>query len=474
MDTIKVAELFAGVGGFRLALDGYKSTSQNQFNMPAAGPFKTIWANQWEPPGTVGKQFAAQCYQKRFGAHSLVNEDINVVLSNYEQGICEIPAVDMVVGGFPCQDYSVAKPLSASEGIQGKKGVLWWDIYRFLELIQPSYVLLENVDRLLSSPAANRGRDFAIMLSCFYRLGYSVEWQIINSGAYGFNQRRKRIYMFACKDTLLSDSPGNDPEKSKPTHNLSKENQKARPSFEPSSYQEKTAGFNAGLNVISSAFPFKKVGSYREFSISDDPYKTSSTYRNNESRTPFLAHGCMLRGKVSTVNFLEDYQGELGALKNVLVPEARVSPAYYLGPDVIDKWRYLKGSKKEKRINKKTGFEYCYSEGAMSFPDAADKPSRTILTGEGGSGPSRFKHVVAVNGKYRRLVPEELEQLQGFPKGWTDTGMTDGQRAFCMGNALVVGVVYQIGKELYRQILERDASLSLGAHDCVGASIRKS
>ena len=84
----------------------------------------------------------------------------------------------------------------------------------------------------------------------------------------------------------------------------------------------------------------------------------------------------------------------------------------------------------------------------MAFPDPIDRPSRTILTGEGGKGASRFKHVVKIGNRYRRLVPDELDQLQGFPKGWTNTGMSDNRRAFCMGNALVVGIPHLIGKEI--------------------------
>ena len=182
MSEIKIAELFAGVGGFRLGLEGYDNREHPEFSMPPAGPFKTIWANQWEPPGTEARQFAARCYANRFGKNSVVNEDINKVLEQAEADERVIPDVDMVVGGFPCQDYSVARPLNQARGIEGKKGVLWWDIYRFLHLKEPKYVLLENVDRLLKSPATQRGRDFAIILSCMADLGYSVEWHVVNSG----------------------------------------------------------------------------------------------------------------------------------------------------------------------------------------------------------------------------------------------------------------------------------------------------
>lgn len=114
----------------------------------------------------------------------------------------------MVVGGFPCQDRSVAKPLSQAGGIEGKKGVLWWDIYRFLYLKEPGYVLLENVDRLLKSLASQRGRDSAIMLSCSADLGYSVEWRVVNSAEYGAPQRRKRVYIYAEKTPRCGASKG--------------------------------------------------------------------------------------------------------------------------------------------------------------------------------------------------------------------------------------------------------------------------
>ena len=413
--TIRVAELFAGVGGFRLALDGYDDESHG-WHLPAAGPYETIWANQWEPPGTATKQFAADCYKLRFGDSSVINEDIEKVLDQVEAGEMEIPEHDMVVGGFPCQDYSVARPLSQANGIEGKKGVLWWDIYRFLHLKEPKYVLLENVDRLLKSPATQRGRDFAIILSCMADLGYSVEWHVVNSGEYGFNQRRKRVYIFA---EMTSDN-----------WDLSD---------------------RAKNGVMARAFPTEDPEKVSEFEIQHDPYDISQHFDLAGKKSPFCTAGVMQDYKVLTFDLTEKHEGELGALGNVLVPESEVPEQFYIPDEKFEAWKYLKGGKREERVDKKTGFKYVYSEGSMTFPDALDRPSRTILTGEGGIGASRFKHVVEVDGRFRRLVPDELDQLQGFPKGWTNTGMSDGRRAFCMGNALVVGVPHRIGVEIARE-----------------------
>lgn len=413
--SIRVAELFAGVGGFRLGLDGYTDKSQG-WELPAAGPFHTVWANQWEP-GSERKQFAARCYTTRFGADTLVNEDIHEVLAKFERHELSIPDVDMVVGGFPCQDYSVAKPLSAAAGIEGKKGILWWDIYKFLQLKAPKLVLLENVDRLLKSPSPQRGRDFAIILSCFALLGYSVEWMVVNSGEYGFNQRRKRVYIYAQKDahwyleTRLTDG------------------------------------------VITRAFPIAPKGETSQFSVLLDPYEVSKNFNlgaRPTAKSPFRSRGVMQEGQLLTCDFTSAYTGPLGALGSVLVPESEVPDSYYIPQDQVARWEYFKGGKREKRIAA-NGHEYFYAEGQMAFPDALDAPSRTILTSEGGATPNRTKHIIATpdgSGRYRRLVPDELDQLQGFPKGWTNTGMTDGQRSFCMGNALVVGIPHRIGRAI--------------------------
>lgn len=418
---IKVAELFAGVGGFRLGLDGYHNPAHPEFDMPSAGPFKTIWANQWEPPGSKARQFAARCYESHFGEGSVVNEDINQVLDQIKAGERELPTVDMVVGGFPCQDYSVARPLSQAHGIEGKKGVLWWDIYRFLKLQNDRsedaarYCLFENVDRLLKSPASQRGRDFAIILSCLAERGYSVEWRVVNSAEYGFPQRRKRVYIFAERnadwtiETRLQDG------------------------------------------VMSRAFPMEAPGeeNVREVFVPEDPYDASENFNLTGKTSPFMDAGIMVGHRVLTCPVIEKYDGARKTLGDVLIPLDEVPEEFFIEPEQLPKWEYLKGSKREERTNKKTGFTYWYSEGQMAFPDATDRPSRTILTGEGGRGASRFKHVIKCeDGRYRRLVPDELDQLQGFPRGWTNTGMTDGNRAFCMGNALVTGVPHLIGKAI--------------------------
>lgn len=417
MAKIRVAELFAGVGGFRLALEGYDD-EERDWHLPAAGDFETVWANQWEPPGASSRQFAARCYAARFGEGTLVNENIERALDQVEAGERSIPAFDMLVGGFPCQDYSVARPNSQSGGIEGKKGVLWWQIHRMLRLFSPKYVLLENVDRLLKSPASQRGRDFAIMLACLNECGYAVEWRVVNAADYGAPQRRRRVFVYAEKDA--------------PAWNLEERVQES--------------------GVMAEAFPIDgTVAKAASFEIAADPFEVSEHFGAGLKVSPFRAAGAMQGGAVFTGDATPVYDGPFATLGDVLVPESAVPEEFFIADDKLERWEYFKGSKKEERTHA-SGYTYVYSEGGMAFPDAADKPSRTILTGEGGAGASRFKHVVLTeSGRYRRLVPDELDRLQTFPKGWTDTGMTDGHRAFCMGNALVVDMVHRIGKAIARR-----------------------
>ncbi len=419
MGEIRVAEMFAGVGGFRLGLEGYGDPARPELAMPAAGPFRTVWANQWEPPGTGARQFAARCYETRFGRGSVVCEDARAVLDGCETGLRAVPDFDMLVGGFPCQDYSVARPLSEARGIEGRKGVLWWEVRRMLALKAPRLALLENVDRLLKSPAAQRGRDFAIILSCLAQLGYSVEWRVVDSGRYGFPQRRRRTYIYAER----ADAPWD------------------------------LAARLAG-GVLAGAFPVEEppAGQVARLAVPGDPWEASRSFNAGGGASPFLGCGAMQGGEVATCPAVERYAGRPGRLADALSPAADVPGSFYIEEADLARWAYLKGPKRERRVDRRTGFTYTYSEGGMVFPDPADRPSRTILTSEGGRGASRTKHAVrASDGRLRRLTPEELERLQGFPAGWTATGMTDVQRAFCMGNALVVGIPHAIGREIARR-----------------------
>ena len=329
-----------------------------------------------------------------------------------------------------CQDYSVASTLKNSHGIVGKKGVLWWEIYRILfqkKEESPQYLLLENVDRLLKSPASQRGRDFAIILSSLNSLGYAVEWRVINASEYGMPQRRRRVFILAYK--------------------------KGTKLYNKLQNFSTTELLNREL-LLSKTFPIKPIDNKTFISEdleSDLVEITENFNRKTPKKNAFWESGYMVDGKYYTTRVEVDYDEKKSVLGDFLIDEKDVPKEFYIDDEELKKWQYQKGAKSIPRVNKKTGHEYVYSEGSMGFPDALDKPSRTIITGEGGASASRFKHVVEVNGKHRRLTPIELERLNMFPDNHT-FGVTDSKRAFLMGNALVVGIVERIGIELLKEI----------------------
>lgn len=411
-NKIKVAELFAGVGGFRIGLEG------------ASDAYDTIWNNQWEP-STV-HQDASLVYKARFGSAGHCNKDINTIPTD------EIPDHDLMVGGFPCQDYSVASTLSRSGGIEGKKGVLWWQIYRILDEKgekRPNYVFFENVDRLLGSPAKQRGRDFAIILASLADLGYTVEWRVLNAAEYGMPQRRRRTYIVGYRE---------DSHVSNQVQDLKK--------------------WVLYDGVMSKAFPFKaKDNTLSEFTIAGTIREVSDNFNKDGKNSPFGTAGIMRNRSVYSIDAEAIYNGPTMTLGGNLVDESLVPEDFFISENEIAKWEYEKGAKKIERTSKE-GFKYTFSEGGMAFPDSLEKPSRTIITGEGGPSASRFKHVVLTpSGRYRRLIPLELERLNMFPDNHTcHPDVTDGRRAFLMGNALVCGIVQQLGKSLYRFIYEKE------------------
>lgn len=407
---IKVVELFAGVGGFRIGLEG------------ASDAYETIWNNQWEP--STLHQDASLVYQARFGRKGHSNKDINLVPTK------DIPDHDLLVGGFPCQDYSVAATLSRSGGIEGKKGVLWWQIYRILQEKgdkRPKYIFFENVDRLLNSPATQRGRDFAIILASLADLGYVVEWRIINAADYGMPQRRRRTYIVGYLNTSTV-----------------------------ANKVERMEDWVKYDGVMAKAFEFKpKTDSISEFNIEGTIKEVSDSFNKGKKDSPFGNAGMMMDRHVYSVDAIPVYDGTRQMLGDILVDEDFVPEDFFISEEELPRWQYEKGAKKINRVSKE-GFEYVFSEGGMAFPDYLDKPSRTMITGEGGPSPSRFKHVVQTpSGRYRRLIPLEMERLNMFPDNHTyHPDVSDGRRAFLMGNALVCGIIQEVGRSLYRFIYD--------------------
>lgn len=402
---MNVLELFAGVGGFRVGLE------------KASPTFKTLWSNQFEP--SRKSQDAFEVYNYHFPDSENWNEDISLISD--ERFSALKGKVDLIVGGFPCQDYSVARTKKDEQGIEGKKGVLFWEIVRATKLSNPKYLLLENVDRLLKAPSKQRGRDFAIMLRAFADLGYGVDWRVINPAEYGWCQRRKRVFLFVYrKDTTYFKQ------------------------------QQVLDDFGVGTSCIfEETFPTKdEVMKDRSnsFVLSEDIVEVSDSFS-----TQFWNSGSMIEGQVVTKELEPNYEGSRKVLGDILESPLDLSDTMYLSEDKVDKFRYLRSAKKFERTNSE-GYTYTYSEGAMSLADSADLPSHTLLTSEGSI--SRTTHLIKDSKGYRLLTALETERLQGFPDNWTKVKLSKGKevrvsetrRKFFMGNALVVEVVESLGK----------------------------
>lgn len=409
----RVCELFAGVGGFKLGLE-------------KDGNWEVIWANQWEPASK--QQHAYNCYLNHFpeaAKNPWMNRDIAEVTSALTNDATVMPDHTLLVGGFPCQDYSVAT--TQAKGMVGKKGVLWWEIEKIVRIKRPPYILLENVDRLLSSPAKQRGRDMGILLGCLRDLGYSVEWRVINAADYGFPQKRRRVFIFGFRD----DTP------------IAKRLNKK--GCIPHEWLQKDGFF-------ASEFPVKTEAVDHDIA---DEFVWDVQKVSDKFNFKFHNSGVMFKGRIYTLQLTPVRPSNLQMLKDVLQKD--FDDYFYIDESDIEKhkgWRYVKGAKREERVAK-TGFSYNYTEGAIPFPEDLNSPSRTILTNEGNRNPNRCSHLIQDpnNNRYRILTPVEAERLNGFPDGWTDTGMPLSRRYFCMGNALVVGLVERMGRRLYKILM---------------------
>lgn len=445
-----VCELFAGVGGFRCGLNNV-----NTVESVSKEKWDTVWFSQWEP-AEKNTQYAHDCYVYRFGTCLDKNGKDTTNVNIEEVDKSTIPDFNLLVGGFPCQDYSVASSLATSKGLEGKKGVLWWSIRDILEEKKPPFVLLENVDRLIKSPAKQRGRDFGVILACFRDEGYTVEWRVINAAEYGYQQRRRRIFIFAYK---------NDTKYGKEISSLVQ--YEARKGIKNREQSMEKVILQEGFFAKTFPVTLPKTKNIESIKLPKGIGALSDSFS-----FAFENAGVMKDGVVYTMPTMPDYSGKQITLGDIMddgevdqkyfIPEERL---YYTHPEVTHSdetkdrlskeqrqtWQYLKGAKKLPR-KAANGHEYIFSEGPIALLDSYDKPARTMLTSEGSF--SRTTHIVKdkQTGKVRLLTAEETERIQGFPTGHTKYCLVDGQviemptnkRRFMMGNALVVDLIKQM------------------------------
>ncbi|MDN6291408.1 MAG: DNA cytosine methyltransferase [Tetragenococcus koreensis] len=425
---MKVFSMFDGVGGFIVGLDKIDG-----------GYFNTIYSNQYEPSRKAQDAFEVGRYN--FPNMEHIPTDVTEIPDEKFEEM-RSSGVDMIVGGFPCQDYSVARSKKNELGIEGKKGVLFWEIVRATSIIKPKYLILENVDRLLKAPSNQRGRDFAVMLGALNQLGYSVEWRVINAADYGAAQRRRRVFLYVYK---------NDTDWAKKIDELYEGNEQALSLFDIKDFSTyKKYIFEEGLFARQfpiKGTPFKDRTNF--FELSDDIKKISDNFSGKVWNSGIMRHGY-----IYTADTKPTGEEKPILLRDIVEPETNIPTKYYITGEKLEKFKYLRGPKKLKRTSA-SGHEYIYSEGGMSEYDSLELPGRTMLTSEGSV--NRSTHLLKIDERYRLITPVEAERLQGFPDNWTKYKLTDSNevkevsdrmRMFFMGNALVTSIVTRIGKEL--------------------------
>jgi DNA (cytosine-5)-methyltransferase 1 len=256
------------------------------------------------------------------------------------------------------------------------------------------------------------------MLRCFHDAGYDVEWRVINAGEYGFAQRRRRIFIFGYHKST--------------------------------NYYKATSKLNSEKIIFNNGI-FAKQFKIEEISEKNNSIDISSKMfkgleeLSNSFKDGFYNSGHMHNGKIVTHKITPITKKGI-PLKDIITKE-KVNNNFFLTEDAINKFIFLKGPKRIPRL-KTNGETYYYTEGGMAFPDNLDCPARTMLTSE--SSINRSSHIVEdyMTKKMRFITPEEAERINGFPTGWTNTGMTQKRRYFMMGNALVVGIVRQLGNKI--------------------------
>lgn len=432
---LNILELFAGVGGFRVGLENSNPDL-----------YKTKWSNQWEP--SRKSQDAFEVYSYNFPDSENINRSIDDITNEKFESM----DADIIVGGFPCQDYSVARSKKHEMGIEGKKGVLFWQIIRATTYSKPEYLILENVDRLLKSPSQQRGRDFAVMLSAFNNLGYSVEWRVINAAEYGGVQRRRRVFFFVYRN----DTPFAKAMDKK--YGVKKKNE----DWADDAFDEYI--FKDGL--FARQFPIKQEIKYdgkkpRQYSnrLSADMVEVSDNFTGKVWNT-----GIMRYGRYFTIDTkASDYElAKVRTLSSIAQSVEEVDERFYITDETkLEKFHYLRRAKKIQRTTVE-GHEWTFSEGKMAPFDDFDLPGRTMLTSEGSV--NRSTHFLKIGERYRLITPIEAERLNDFPSDWTRYKLHDGDkievsdrmRYFFMGNALVTSIIKRIGDELQDIIAMED------------------
>jgi len=370
---MKFISLFSGIGGFDLAFER------------AGMVCDTVCE--------IDKD--AQKVLRRHFPHARLVDDVRKVGKQSH----ERKSIDLICGGFPCQDLSIA---GKRAGLAGERSGLWFEFARIIDELEPQWVVIENVPGLLSS---NKGRDFAVILYWLVKRGYGVCWRVLDAQYFGVPQRRRRVFVVA--------SFGNGS-----AAEVLFESDSGERNTEPSGKAGEVFAFYAGQGAKAGSIAFGN----------QSPTLKAASSGTNQVPT-VMAHG------QANAEIVSDGSPSL----------TRNHEAPILFQDVIPPLRAAGGVTSNPTLNKNnTDLEFLIwhnhqQDDSIRIQDDGTIPTVSRQWGTGGNNVP----FVGV----RRLMPIECERLQGFPDGWTDE-QSDSARYRQLGNAVAVPVVSWLAQRI--------------------------
>ena len=461
---MKVGSLFSGVGGFDLGLErsGHEIVWQVEYDKQARSILRKHWPDV-----------------------KIYNDVQQVGGKDGEAGRDVLEEVDLICGGFPCQDLSVA---GHRRGLDGSKSGLWYEFHRILEECRPKYCLVENVPGLFSS---NKGRDMEVLVRGLEELGYQWQYRILDSQHFGVPQRRRRVFIVGylgegCQPQVLLES------ESLPWHPAtSRQEGQGSATTAPRSDGEgrlhwyerhdqdgrvtdltgkptQTIGANADngcdLPLVleeQTDLVVARCTGYAKYKMEDEMKASSPLRARHNEATDLVVPRIFQQNTRDEVRYMNGDGQLAGALPAQPGSKQQNYIAFQPGdqkPVVLDRSSFNSGF----NFDRDPGIEESETTPTLigRGPHAVATHQKVIPTlASSAAGVSRVGGQGAEPGFYisgdapRRLTPRECERLQGFPDDWTrwtDTGkeMADGPRYRMMGNAVTVNVAEFIGAQL--------------------------
>jgi DNA (cytosine-5)-methyltransferase 1 len=370
-------------------------------------------------------------------------------------------SIDVICGGFPCQDLSVA---GKRAGLAGDRSGLWFEFARVIDELEPRWVVIENVPGLLSS---NKGKDFAVIIRWLAERGYGVAWRILDAQYFGVPQRRRRVFIVAslgsgrCAEVLFErESVSGDIEASQKE---GEETPVATLRGFGHGWQGQHNDTNAVIAPTLDAGYFKKRYSNQQFfSQKGDGFPITAyniqhndggehkrkdrpnggLYVNETDKaltvgTTDLTAICMSSGQANA-EIVKDGSPSLTLLHEqpIVFQQNTRDEVRLMGGE----GQYAGALGAQPGAKQQNYIAWEMQHASEAYRESGDiSPTLQQRMGTGGNNIP----LVGI----RRLTPTECERLQGFPDGWTD-GQSDSTRYRQLGNAVAVPVVEWIGKRI--------------------------